>query len=139
MNDLQNLNNVRFYEVMEKVSQVLAQELEPYIQDRYVDLANNIISNIDVDKVDIKHEIESIWETLGTLGSSLNERELLEHLTTNKSGIIYGTLLTIIPKLFTIAILLRKDTDDNTLFDKILQNINNRVSKKEVDFTNFFI
>ena len=124
---------------MEKVSQVLAQELEPYIQDRYVDLANNIISNIDVDKVNIKHEIESIWETLGTLGSSLNERELLKDLTTNQSGIIYGTLLTIIPKLFTIAILLRKDTDDNTLFDKILQNINNRVTKKEVDFTNFFI
>jgi hypothetical protein len=139
MNNLQELNNVRFNEVMEKVSQVLAQELEPYIQDRYVDLANNIISNIDVDKVNIKHEIESIWETLGTLGSSLNERELLKDLTTNQSGIIYGTLLTIIPKLFTIAILLRKDTDDNTLFDKILQNINNRVSKKEVDFTNFFI
>jgi hypothetical protein len=139
MNNLQELNNVRFNEVMEKVSQVLAQELEPYIQDRYVDLANNIISNIDVDKVNIKHEIESIWETLGTLGSSLNERELLKDLTTNQSGIIYGTLLTIIPKLFTIAILLRKDTDDNTLFDKILQNINNRVTKKEVDFTNFFI
>lgn len=139
MNNLQELNNVRFNEVMEKVSQVLAQELEPYIQDRYVDLANNIISNIDVDKVNIKHEIDSIWETLGTLGSSLNERELLKDLTTNQSGIIYGTLLTIIPKLFTIAILLRKDTDDNTLFDKILQNINNRVTKKEVDFTNFFI
>jgi hypothetical protein len=139
MDNLQELNNVRFNEVMEKVSQVLAQELEPYIQDRYVDLANNIISNIDVDKVNIKHEIESIWETLGTLGSSLNERELLKDLTTNQSGIIYGTLLTIIPKLFTIAILLRKDTDDNTLFDKILQNINNRVSKKEIDFTNFFI
>jgi len=139
MNNLQELNNVRFNEVMEKVSQILSQELEPFIQDRYVELANQIISNIDVDKVNLKHEIDSIWETLGNLGSSLNEDELLKDLTTNKCGMIYGTLLTILPKLFTIAILIRKDTDDNTLFDNILKNINNRVNKKEIDFTNFFI